>query len=413
MFSQLEELFSKALGVTNPWKIQSIRFDSENQKLDIYIDFEKGATFDYPDYLSGETSKYKAYDKIDKTWRHLNFFEHTCYLHVKVPRIKPETGGVKMIFPKWTGAVYGFTLLFEALIIQMSKNMPVHNVAKILRISDHKIWSVLDSYIEKALAFSDNSNLTAIGMDETSLKRGHNYISLFVDMHEKKTIFITEGKDSNTVASFAEKMRETDCIVNNIKDVSCDMSPAFIKGIKENLPNAEITFDKFHIIKKINEAVDQVRKTEAKKTTLLKGLRFAFLRNKENLTQKQKTQLESLSTLNLKSMRALHTRENFQEIYKADTKEDFIVLLKKWYYWATHSKLGPMKTVAKTIKTHWDGVIKWKESQINNGILEGLNAVVQAAKRKARGYKFNHLKTVTYLLTGKLQFFTINPYLPT
>jgi transposase len=189
------------------------------------------------------------------------------------------------------------------------------------------------------------------------------------------------------------------------------MSPAFIKGVKENLPEAKITFDKFHILKLINEAVDEVRRTEATGNPLLKGTRYIFLKNEKNLTQKQREQKEKLSlpSLNLLSMRALNIRESFQQIYAAQTEDTFEELLNKWYYWATHSKLEPIKKVAKTIKKHWDGILQWKKSQINNGILEGLNSVIQAAKRKARGYKFKHFRTIAYLITGDLDFSKVNP----
>jgi transposase len=197
---------------------------------------------------------------------------------------------------------------------------------------------------------------------------------------------------------------------NAIKQVSCDMSPAFIKGVKENMPEAEITFDKFHIIKLINEAVDQVRREEGSYTPLLKGTRYIFLKNESNLTAKQKITKEKLSMANLKlkSVRALQIREAFQRIYTSENTEEFEGLLNHWYYWATHSQLAPIIKVAKTIKRHWDGIISWKKSQINNGILEGLNSVLQAAKRKARGYKAQHFKTIAYLLTGKLDFSKIN-----
>ena len=145
----------------------------------------------------------------------------------------------------------------------------------------------------------------------------------------------------------------------------------------------------------------------------LKGARFAILKNENNLTVQQKEIRDRLSQMNLKTMRALRMREAFQGIYTAHSVQEFERLLKEWYRWATHSRLDPMKKVAKTIKKHWEGVVRWKDSQINNGILEGLNSVIQAAKRKARGYKMKHFKTMAFLLTGKFNFNLINPYLPT
>lgn len=115
-----------------------------------------------------------------------------------------------------------------------------------------------------------------------------------------------------------------------------------------------------------------------------------------------------MAKLNLKSIRAMQIREAFQQIYVAESTEQFEGLLDNWYYWATHSQLAPIIKVAKTIKRHWDGIVSWKKSQINNGILEGLNSALQAAKRKARGYKMQHFKTIAYLLTGKLDFSKIN-----
>jgi transposase len=394
------------LHIDSPWLIKSIDFDVDKKRLDIYIDFKRGSTFSNPDISTGIAKQYKAYDTIQKKWKHLNFFEYECYLHIRVPRIKRDDGKIRLIPTPWQGKVSSFTLLFEALLIQLCKAMPVHNVSQLTGVSDHKIWRVLDTYIALVKKDEDYSAISIIGIDETSIAKGHDYITLFVDLVERKTQFISTGKDNKTVVNFVEELESKQGDRQNIKQVSCDMSPAFIKGVKENLPQAEITFDKFHIIKLINEAVDQVRREEAQGNPLLKGTRFIFLKNKANLTEKQKEIKASLSLakLNLKSIRALQIRETFQQIYQAETSEQFEALLKRWYYWATHSQLAPMIKVAKTIKRHWDGILNWKKSQINNGILEGLNSVLQAAKRKARGYKIKHFKTIAYLLTGKLDF---------
>ena len=409
----IENLFSKALGIEAPWKITDVTFDSKTKRLDVRVDFEKGSTFPYTDPQTGVTQHYKAYDTVEKTWRHLNFFEHECYLIVRTPRIQPEEGGTKLIMPPWSGVVSGFTLLFEALLMQLCLHTPVHQVAKILRIDDRKLWKVLDCYSFKGQLQIDNSNLKALGLDETSQRRGHQYITLFVDLGKRSTIHIAEGKDHQTVKDFGKTFEQQGGRKKNVTDVSCDMSPAFIKGVKETFPDAQITFDKFHILKLINEGVDAVRRSEIKTEVCLKGARFAILKNERNLTAKQKETRERLSQMNLKTMRALRIREAFQDIYKAESAQEFGALLKEWYWWASHSRLEPMKKVARTIKKHWQGILRWKESQITNGILEGLNSVIQAAKRKARGYKMKHFKTMAFLLTGRFNFQEINPYLPT
>ena len=289
--------------------------------------------------------------------------------------------------------------------------MTVKNVGRLTGVSDHKIWRVLDVYVDAAEFNEDFSETETVGIDETSIAKGHDYITLFVDLKEKKTVHVGEGKSAETVKEFAAALKEKNGTGEQIQQVGCDMSPAFIKGVGENLPNAEITFDKFHIVKIINEAVDQVRREETRNNPPLKGTGYIFLKNDSKLTlkqQKTKKQL-SLPRLNLKSVRAVRIRETFQQIYQAEDIEEFTLLLKRRHFRATHCRLPPVIKAAKTIERHREGVVNRKKSQINNGILEGLNSVPQAAKRKARGYKSKHFRTIAYLLTGKLDFSKVNP----
>lgn len=412
----MKTLFEQALNITDPWYIKDINFDSEQKRLDIYIDFRRGALFHYENQEENIAGDYKAYDTLNKQWRHLNFFEHECYLNARVPRVEIDDQKKRLIKTPWEGMGNGFTLLFEVIILQLSINMPVLKVANLFGVSDDKIWRILEKYGAAALAERNLEDVDSVGIDETSAKKGHNYITLFVDMKKRKTIFITEGKDSNTIKDFKEDLEQHNGNIDSIKDVSCDMSKAFIKGIKEQMKNAEITFDKFHIMKIINKAVNEVRKSEVKIESLLLKTKYIFLKNRENLTPKEKEKFKNIliSKLNIKTLRAYHIRENFQAIYKAETRDEFIALLKKWYFWATHSRLEPIKKAAYTIRNHWDGVIRWKESQLNNGILEGLNSIIQSAKSKARGYKtIKNLKIMAYLLTAKFDFRSINKfYLP-
>ena len=407
-----KELFQMALNVTGPWFVKDLKFDVESKRLDIYIDFKKGSTFNFFDKKEDrEIVGLKAYDTSNKTWKHLNFFEHECYLHTRVPRVKLPNGKVKQIQTPWEGLSNGFTLLFEAFLLQLCQAMPVSKVAKITKTSDDKLWSMLEKYIDQTREYEDFQEISSIGLDETSRAKGHEYITLFVDLQQRRTIFITESKDNTTVKRFTEDFEAHNGKVDNIKNVSCDMSPAFIKGVKEYLPKAQITFDKFHILKIINEAVNNVRKQEVNTNKLLIGTKYIWLKNYKNLTVKQKETLASLTMSKMKSktMRAYNIRQSFQDIYQATSQEEFVTYLNKWYFWATHSKLEPMIKAAKTVKRHWDGVVRWYESKINNGILEGLNSVIQAAKSKARGYKtFRNYKIIVYLLTGKLDFSLVN-----
>jgi transposase len=397
------ELLQMALGLAPPWQVSTAEFDPEEKRLDIRLDFPKGSTFSCPTCgLVG----LKAYDTIEKTWRHLNFFQHEVFLTARVARIDCDNCGTHLVDVPWARSGSGFTLLFEAMIMVLAKSMPIKNIAAFVNEHDTRLWRILHHYVGEARKTADHSQVKHVGMDETSRRRGHNYVSLFVDLEETNVLFATDGKDASTVNRFKEDLIDHGGDPNAIEEMCCDMSPAFISGVKKQFPEAHITFDKFHVLKILNEAVDQVRREEAKDRPELKGSRYIWLKNQPNLKASQAEQLEQLiiKKLNLKTIRAYHIKLNFQEFYQqtAQTAETF---LKKWYFWATHSRLEPIKKAAYTIKNHWEGVLRWFTSRINNGILEGINSLIQAAKARARGYRTERtLITMIYLIAGNLKF---------
>jgi transposase len=407
----LESLFTKALKLEPPWQIEKIDFDEKEGIIRVYLDFPRGSEFCCP--KCGKTVK--AYDTKDKEWRHLNFFQYACYLVVRVPRIKCSVDGVLQVDVPWARGGADFTFLFESFAMTLVREMPVNKVSQIIKIDDNKLWRMMEYYNEAARQQEDYSQVTQLGFDETSRAKGHDYVTLFVDLLGRRTVFVTEGKGSETVSEFIQDFKIHGGTPTNITDVSIDMSPAFIKGVIENLPDAQITFDKFHIMKVINSAVDKVRKAEVKYQNILRGQKYIFLKNRMNLTSSQLAELkymESMPKINLKTIRAYHIRENFQEIYKETDSKGFVEALKRWYFWATHSRIKEIIEAAKTIKKHWAGIVKWYSSRINNGILEGLNGLVQAARAKARGYRtVKNFKIMIYLLTGKLDYTKIG--LPT
>ena len=397
------DLFQLALVLGPPWQVVSCAFDVDNRRLDIEIDFPRGSIFSCP---SCGREGCSAYDTERHTWRHLNFFQHEAYLTTRVPRVRCGKCGIKTVEVPWARSGSGFTLLFEALIMLMAKAMPVKSIADIVKEHDTRLWRVLDHYVDASRQEADFSAVTVVGVDETSSKRGHNYVSLFVDLEAPRVLFVTEGKDASTLERFKTDLEVHQGDPSHIQEICCDMSPAFIKGVEKHFPEAHLTFDKFHVLKILNEAVDEVRRQEQQIRPELKGTRYLWLKNPENLKANQTETLEALALnkLNLKTSRAYHIRMNFQEFWNqpVHAAETF---LKKWYFWATHSRLEPIKEAAYTMKRHWDGILRWFTSKINNGILEGINSLIQAAKARARGYRTTkNLTTMIYLIGGKLQF---------
>ena len=240
------DLFQMALGLFPPWLVERCTFDPDEKRLDIFIDFSRGGEFACPE--CGRLGC-KAYDTQDKTWRHLNFFEHVTYLHVRTPRVECLDCGVRVVPVPWAREGSGFTLLFEAFILAMAKEMPINAVARLVGEHDTRIWRILHHYVEQARGEQDYSKVTTIGLDETSSKRGHNYVTVFVDMDRSKVLFATPGKDAATLTAFKEDLEAHGGCSGHIKDACCDMSPAFIRGIEDTFENSSITFDKFHVIK--------------------------------------------------------------------------------------------------------------------------------------------------------------------
>jgi transposase len=394
------DLFQLALGLVPPWLVSAANFDAERKRLDIEIDFATGGRF----ACSGcGKPDCPTHDTVMKTWRHLDFFQHQAYLTARVARTKCDDCGVRLVNVPWARPGSGFTLLFEALVMAMISAMPVNAAARLVKEHDTRLWRVIIHYVEQALARADFSKVTRVAVDETAAKRGQNYISLFVDIDQRRVLYVADGKDAKTVAAFAADLEAHGGKAENIAEVCIDMSAAFIKGVGDHLPEAAITFDKFHAVKLVNDAVDEVRRAEAKERPELKRSRYLWLKNERNLSAGQRASLGSLTRTNLKTARAYQLRLAFQDMYAEPSRWWGEHFLDRWLSWAMRCRLEPMKAAARTIKQHKEGILRWFNSKIANGLIEGINSLVQAAKAKARGYRsIRNLKAMVYILAGKL-----------
>jgi transposase len=280
-----------------------------------------------------------VYDSEERTWRHLDFFQHKAYLHARQPRTDCPDCGVLTVNVPWARPKSDFTLLFEALILALARQMPVQAIARLVGEHDTRLWRILKAYVDKARSEADFSGVTEIGVDETSCRKGHHYITLFVDSQVPKVLFATEGKDKETVSCFRQDLIDHRGDPENIKNFCSDLSPAFISGVNEHFPNADLTFDKFHIVKIINEAVDEVRRSETKANPWLKGSRYLWLKNPGNLSAKQRDRLDSLKGLHSKTSRAYAIKLSFQGLFEQPEIDTAQVYLKKWYWWASHSRM--------------------------------------------------------------------------
>lgn len=337
----LNAMFAAALGLAAPWQVVSVEFDQQGGRLDLGLDFPRGARFSCPEPGCAQAGC-AVHDTVEKTWRHLDFFEHQAYLAARVPRIRCPEHGVHLVHVPWARPGSGFTLLFEVAMLTYAKQMPIAPLAKMAREHDTRIWRVIEHHVGTARAGMDFSQVSQIGVDETSARRGQDYVSIFMDLAQRRVMFATEGRDSATVGAFATDLSaHGGDPATQIQRVCCDLSPAFIKGITEHLssppvapqtdpeagpeatgePTAghapQIVFDRYHVVAKANEAVDTVRRAEAKTRPELKRSRYAWLKNEANLTTKQREQLTWLTrpSMQLKTTRAARWRDDFNGFY--------------------------------------------------------------------------------------------------
>jgi transposase len=402
-------LFESALGITKPWYVRGVDFDAAKKVLTITVDFVAGTRF----AVAGVVGVHPVHDTQIKRLRHLNFFQHECFLEVRTPRVKLPEGKVVLAEPAWFGKLAGFTLLFEALVLAMAQQMTFSAVAKLVDESWHRIHAICSRYVNLALAEADLSAVTAVAIDETSCRRGHNYLTIAADTDERKVVFVTEGKDTKTVADFAADLAAHKGAAEQVRLVSIDMSPAFIKGVADHLPNARITFDKFHVVAHASTAVDKMRRLEQRTDPSLKGLRWTLLKDRSRLSDESRADLDTLiaQAATKRTARAWLYREHLRDIL--DRKQINVVsaMLKQWCTNVLRSRVEPMKEVARMIRKHFDGIVAWTQTRQTNGYIEALNGLFQAAKRKARGYtRFTTMRTVLFLIAGKLDFTPINPH---
>jgi transposase len=244
--------------------------------------------------------------------------------------------------------------------------------------------------VDYGLENRDLSNLLYIGIDEISRKKGHVYHTQVYDLTEKRLIWSGEDRTSETLQTFFDELGEEGC--EKIEAVCCDMWAPYMDVVKERLPNALLVFDKFHIVKHLMDAVDHVRKEEVRNLKdenpeLLKKTRYIWLKNPWNLTDKQHLKLSELEKLNLKVNRAYLLKEAFRQFWTYTYPAWAKKYLDQWFFWATHSRLKPIRDFAWMIQRHQDDILNYFKARIDNGAVEALNNKAKAISHRAYGYR--------------------------
>ena len=337
-----------------------------------------------------------CYDHTEElAWRHLNVFQHRCEIRCRLPRKKcRQCGDVFRVRPPWEGLSRHFTREFEAFALLLMREMPMSQVGKLVGESDTRLWRMLFRHVDAAYAEADFSNVCCVGVDELNVRKGQEYVSVFADLLGKRVIFATEGKDQSTWERFVEALEKHNGHRHAITQASMDMSQAYQSGVAQTCRNAQVVFDKFHVICHANQAVDQVRRAEirlapAGRGDSLRRSQWLWRKNPENLTEGEQARMAQLDQKNLGTAKAYQMRLVLQDIYRLESVQAARHRFRVWCRWVrwvakkhvSHIFLSMVK-VAKMIETHLPGILAHWKWGLTNAFMEGLNSVFRPPNAK-------------------------------
>ena len=411
-----EKLFHALLGLGLQGEVVQSRF--ERASGTVFLEIRATARLWKSVRCPQDPGAVFCYDHTETlTWRHLNIFQHRCEITCRLPRGKcRHCGHVFRVRPPWEGLSPHFTKEFEAFALLLMRERPMSKVAALVGETDTRLGRMLFRQVDAAYAEADFSNVCCVGVDEMSVRKGHEYISVFAERVARRVLFATEGKDKETGTKFAEALEKHNGHRHAITPASMDMSQAYAAGVAEHCRNAPVVFDKFHMIKNANEAVDKVRRAEVRLGgqgvwEALHKRQWLWRKNPENLSEQEQARLAGIQDKNLCTAQAYQMRLVLQDIYRssdAATARHRFRVWSRWVRWVARfhnaSLFASMVKRAAMVENHLAGLVAHWKWGVTNAFREGLNSVLSATKRKARGYRSTpHLITLLYFTAGKLR----------
>ena len=348
---QTKDLFEAALGLSPPWKVASFDFGPEaggdRGRLEIRLDFERGGRLPCPEC----GTPCGAHDSREQTWRHLDFFQHTSYLVARVPRVRCEEHGVLRVHVPWARPGSGFTLLFEALVMALAAEMPMAALARLVREHDTRLWRIVRRHVDEARGRVDMSDVDRVVVDETSQARRKSFVSIFLEparpregtapARAARVLYVAETKRKRVFHEFARDLVDHGGHPWLVREVCMDMCTPYMQGVAETMPLASITFDRFHVVKMANAAVDDARRREVRTRPELKRTRLDWLLSPSRLSDRRRERVESLSRRNLLTARAYRMRLTLGELWEHTSVEQARRHLRSWCAWARRSTRRP------------------------------------------------------------------------
>lgn len=402
--SDLHNHYSLLLGLVPPWLVTNVDLKVDKRLVEIDVKWPVDHDVECPECQRSCSIKDH---REERRWRHLDTMQFQTIIKSRVPRSECPDHGVKTIVVPWAGPNSRFTLLFERFAIDvMIAAKSIKAAASLLGLSWDQVHHIQARAVERGLLMRKLDDVKHVGIDEKSFLKGHKYASLMVDIDGARILDVVQDRTLEAAEQLWQKLPEE--VRGGIDAVAMDMWDAFITSTKKHAPQADIVHDKFHISKYLGEAVDKVRRAEHKAfmkdgDETLKGAKYLFLKNPENMSDTEKDRFKSLRMDNLKAGRAWSIKETFSEFWTYSYQASAEKFFQRWYWWATHSRLKPLIDVAKLIKRHLPNILTYLRHQITNAMMEGFNSRIQSIKANARGYRnFANYRIAILFYCGKL-----------
>jgi transposase len=340
-------LFTELLNIESPFSLGAIEKEMVAKKIasiTFTIEIDKA-------YRPSPFHNIHSY--YEKSWQHLSLFQYPCFIKARLPVfIDKRNSKTEVIEVPWARKGSGFTQLFEHQVLELLRLCNCKTTtAQFFNIYPQRVQTIYDAYTKDLYEQREAEVASKVGVDETSTKKGHDYISLFINLENGQILDIEDGRSSDAVKAYADELRMLGKSTETVEEFSLDMSPAFISGVKSNFSAARMTYDRFHVVQLINRYFKPLWKSD--KT------------NKE------------LLDYHIEELNQLWTQPNCTQAAA------FLC------YWMDRTKaLFKMDRLCKSINKHFQGIINYVESKVTNGLLEGMNSKIQFIKRAARGYRY-------------------------
>jgi transposase len=379
-------LYQAILGLTVPWDVVRVELREAEQTVQVFVEATPGTPFACPD--CGTTAP--AYDHAERRWRHLDTCQFTTLLVARVPRVQCPTHGVKTVRVPWAEKGSRFTLLFERLAIAWLKEATPTAVSRRLGLTWDEARGIQERAVRRGLARRTREPVARIGIDEKSFLKRHQYVTIVVDLDEPRVLHVADDRRADSLVPYFQGLSEAER--TGIEAIAMDMWDPYRKTVREQVPNGErkIVFDKFHVLQHVGIAVDHVRRAESRTLAAegdgtLKRTKYVWLKNPANFTKAAWDDFAALRDSTLQSARAWAIKESLRPLWDYTYVGAARTFFKRWYWWATHSRLAPVIKVARMLKAHLENILTYLTHRITNAVTEGLNAKIQWIKFGARG----------------------------